>query len=102
MISVYFDIVLEHSFVSVYAWYVYMLYFVSIYLLHKFVHSQAAILASREKSELEAAEKENVFRCLTKDIGIEVCFCRLLPQNELDHFWPVSQSSRSEENYFPS
>lgn len=37
-----------------------------------FFHFQAAILAGKEKAELEAAEKENTFRCTAKDIGIEV------------------------------
>ncbi|KAK7102231.1 hypothetical protein V1264_020480 [Littorina saxatilis] len=32
---------------------------------------EAAILADREGAELEIAEKENTFRCLSRDIGIE-------------------------------
>ena len=37
-----------------------------------FFHSQAAILAGKERAELEAAEKENTFHCTARDIGIEV------------------------------
>ena len=42
-----------------------------------FFHLQAAILAGKDRAELEAAEKGNTFHCTARDIGIEVgsgCF----------------------------
>ena len=46
-------------------------------LIMMFFHLQAAILAGKDRAELEAAEKGNTFHCTARDIGIEVgsgCF----------------------------